>query len=71
MKTVIYQYRCSRTKLEFRCKIENVSTITEEPYPPGGFLRVCRDFENKLLCGPLVSEITSWKEIDQPLKESK
>lgn len=32
----------------------------DEPYPPGGFLRVMRDESGRIVAGPLVSEITEW-----------
>ena len=44
----------------YRVKIENVATVTDEPYAPGGMLRVMRDKEGRILAGPLVSELTSW-----------
>ncbi len=37
---------------------------SDEPYPPGGFLRVMRDVQGRAIAGPLVSEIVSWKILD-------
>lgn len=34
----------------------------DEPYPPGGFLRVMRDASGRIVAGPLVSEIIEWAE---------
>jgi hypothetical protein len=34
----------------------------DEPYPPGGFLRVMRDETGRIVAGPLVSEIVEWVE---------
>ena len=59
---ITYTYRCSRTDLEFRVKVEDAVTVKDEPYTPGGMLRVVRNGQGQAIAGPLVSEITSWVE---------
>lgn len=59
--TIFYSYRCAYTGLTYRCKASGVASVQDEAYPPGGFLRVCRNTQGQALCGPLVSEITSWE----------
>jgi len=44
----------------YRFRIDNVATVTDEPYPPGGMLRVMRDADGRILAGPCVSDLTSW-----------
>jgi len=44
----------------YRVRVENVASVADEPYPPGGFLRVLRDDAGRVLAGPHVDELTSW-----------
>ena len=48
----------------YRFRIDNVATVMDEPYPPGGMLRVMRDKDGRILAGPLVSELTSWQTLE-------
>ena len=59
--TISYIYQCSYTGLTYRCKVFNVATVKDEPYPPGGMLRVCRNDKGQSIAGPLVSELVDWK----------
>ena len=44
----------------YQVSVENVASWEDEPYPPGGFLRVMRDVEGRILAGPHVDELISW-----------
>lgn len=44
----------------YRVCIDNVASWKDEPYPPGGFLRVMRDADGRVLGGPHVDELISW-----------
>jgi hypothetical protein len=44
----------------YRVRIDGVASWENEPYPPGGFLRVVRDAEGRILAGPLVDELLAW-----------
>lgn len=44
----------------YRVRIDNVASWKDEPYPPGGFLRVMRDADGRILAGPHVDELISW-----------
>jgi hypothetical protein len=39
---VEWTYRCSHTGLTYRCALDGVARWADEPYPPGGTLRVMR-----------------------------
>lgn len=58
---ITYVTRCAGTGLRFRNRAAHVASVTDEPYPPGGTLRVIRDAQGRVLGGPLVSEIESWE----------
>ena len=58
--TITYTYKCSYTGLTYKCKAFNVASFKDEPYPPGGMLRVCRNASGQSICGPLVSELIEW-----------
>jgi hypothetical protein len=58
--TVTYTKGCKRTGLIFRIRYSGVATIRDEPYPPGGALRVLRDVQGKILAGPSLDDILSW-----------
>lgn len=62
MRTIIYTYKDAYTRLIYRCRIDNVHTVADEPYPPGGFLRVAKNAQGQMLSGPLVSELMIWQE---------
>jgi len=40
-------------------KIRDVASWKDEPYPPGGFLRIMRDKDGRILSGPHTDEIVS------------
>ncbi len=44
----------------YRVRIDGAASWADEPYPPGGFLRVVRDTEGRILAGPLVRELLAW-----------
>lgn len=44
----------------FHTRVDNVASWHDEPYPPGGFLRVIRDINGHILAGPHVDELISW-----------
>lgn len=56
--TVVFTYHNGFDS--YRVRVDNVATVTDEPYPPGGTLRVMRDKDGRILAGPLVSDLTSW-----------
>lgn len=45
-------------------RIDNVATVTDEAYLPGGMLRVMRGKDGRILAGPLVSELTRWQTLE-------
>lgn len=57
---VVYCYKCQYTGQTFRVHVHGVHSWEDEPYPPGGMLRVCRNAEGQAIAGPLVSELLSW-----------
>jgi hypothetical protein len=44
----------------YHTRVENVASWVDEPYPPGGFLRIMRDAQGRILSGPHVDELISW-----------
>ena len=62
MRTIDYTYLCSYTGRIYKCRTYNVSTWADEPYPPGGMLRVMRNSYGQIVAGPMVSELISWNE---------
>jgi len=48
----------------YRVRVDNVVSFNDEPYPPGGMLRVCRNVAGQIIAGPLVSELVDWKVIE-------
>lgn len=57
----LYTYRSQYTGLVFRVEASDVETVTDEPYPPGGMLRVMRGKSGGIIGGPLVSELLTWE----------
>ena len=57
--TAIFTY-INAAGCTYRVQVENVATWTDEPYPPGGFLRVLRDEAGRVLAGPHVDELIEW-----------
>lgn len=57
---VTYMYQCTHTGLVFRRRTHEVSSIKDEPYPPGGTLRIFRDDCGQIIAGPMVEEIISF-----------
>ena len=60
LRTVVYTLQTSYKGLTYRTQHKGVASIVDEPYPPGGTLRVLRNADGRIISGPLVSEITSW-----------
>ena len=54
-----YTYQ-NRAGCVYHVRVENVASWADEPYPPGGFLRVMRDADGRILSGPHVDELISW-----------
>ena len=54
-----YTYQ-NRAGCVYHVRVENVASWVDEPYPPGGFLRVMRDADGRILAGPHVDELISW-----------
>ncbi len=65
---ILYSYCCGYTGLIYRCRVVDVVSVVDEPYPPGGMLRVCRNARRRMLAAPLVSEILTW-EVSENLKD--
>jgi hypothetical protein len=59
-----YAYKCAHTGLTFRCALDGVASWTDEPYPPGGSLRVMRNAAGQIIAGPMVEELTAFRVID-------
>jgi hypothetical protein len=49
--------------LTYRTRHYGVVSFADEPYPPGGMLRVMRNSKGQITGGPLISEILTWDEI--------
>lgn len=60
---MLAEYVINNSFAVYRNKI-SFHSWSDEVYPPGGFLRVMRDVQGRAVAGPLVSEIVSWKIID-------
>ena len=56
---MLIEYITRTAYATYRHRIE-CDTVTDEPYPPGGFLRVMRR-AGQVVAGPHVSEIQSWR----------
>lgn len=61
-RTILYTYSSRPGGTVYRVRAEGVATVTDEPYPPGGFLRVMRDEAGRLIGGPLVSELLTFSD---------
>lgn len=57
---VTYVYQCSHTGLVIRRRSHEVSSIKDEPYPPGGTLRIFRNRCGQIIAGPLREELLSF-----------
>ena len=60
--TVVFTYHNGFDS--YRVRVDNVATVIDEPYPPGGTLRVMRDADGRILAGPFVSDLTSWQTLE-------
>ena len=56
-----YSTLCSYTGIVRRYEAENVASYADEPYPPGGFLRVLRNASGQIMAGPWVPEILTFE----------
>ncbi len=56
---MIVEYITRNAYTTTRHRIE-CDTVTDEPYPPGGFLRVMRR-DGQIVAGPYIPEIQSWR----------
>jgi hypothetical protein len=63
MQAIEYTYLCKYTGNIYRVKVDGARSWADEPYPPGGQLRVVRNEKGQAIAGPLVSEIIEWKEV--------
>jgi hypothetical protein len=59
MATAEYAYT-NRAGCTYRVRHTDAATWVDEPYPPGGFLRVIRNAAGRIIAGPMVSELHSW-----------
>lgn len=60
MATITFQHRAPSGAVS-RQTIEGAVLAVDEPYPPGGMLRVIYDAAGRILAGPPVDEILSWE----------
>lgn len=60
MATITYRQQTPCGSV-YRMRIEGVALVRDEPYPPGGMLRVIYDGAGRILAGPPVHEILSWE----------
>lgn len=58
MKTAVYTYK-NDAGVIYRCRI-NFYSVADEPYSPGGMLRVMRDIEGRIIQGPHIDDILEW-----------
>lgn len=60
---VAYTTTCKYTGLVFR-NIAECARWQDEPYPPGGTLRVFYNEAGQIVGGPLLEEVSDFKEIE-------
>jgi hypothetical protein len=58
--TITFQQRTPSGSV-YRQTIEGAVLAIDEPYPPGGMLRVIYDTAGRILAGPPVDELLSWE----------
>lgn len=46
-----FTYRCGYTGLTYRCQVDGVARVANEPYPPGGRLLVCYNAKAQAIAG--------------------
>lgn len=56
---MLIEYTTRTAYATYRHRIE-CDTVTDEPYSPGGFLRIMRR-DGYIVAGPYVQEIQSWR----------
>lgn len=54
-------HHCTPSGEVSRQTIHGAAFVIDEPYPPGGMLRVIYDAAGRILAGPPVDEILSWE----------
>lgn len=68
-RDILYTYRQSPGGTLYRVRAHDVASWRDEPYPPGGHLRVMRDAAGRIIGGPLVSDLVTWEDPAQPLRQ--
>lgn len=63
---VEYTQTSRYTGLTFRVRCVNVALVRDEPYPPGGQLRVLYNAHGQQVSGPHLAEISKWCETAEP-----
>jgi hypothetical protein len=64
MATAEYTYATQSGDI-YRVRVSDAASWVDEPYPPGGFLRIVRNKVGQIIHGPLVSELLSWEWIEE------
>lgn len=54
---------CKHTGLTHKNMVHNVAYWRDEAYPPGGMLRVMYNDKGQMVAGPLLSEMSEFREI--------
>jgi len=54
-------HHCTPSGEVSRQTIHGAAFVIDEPYPPGGMLRVIYDGAGRILAGPPLHEILSWE----------
>ena len=65
-RNATYTQTCTYTGDIHNCKVENIATVEDEFYAPGGTMRVMRNAKGQAIAGPLLSELSNWSITEQP-----